>query len=70
MAITAMNRKRVRTAMKVLDELLPAMDDGSELIDRKTARDFSEFAADLHKAAVEIYESYDYYENEIEEERT
>lgn len=70
MAKTAMNRKRVRTAMKILDELLPAMDDGSELIDRKTARDFSEFAADLHKAAVEIYESYDYYENEIEEERT
>lgn len=69
MAVTAMNRKRVRTAMKILDELLPAMDDGSELIDRKTARDFSEFAADLHKAAVEIYESYDYYENEIEEER-
>lgn len=70
MAVTAMNRKRARTAMKILDELLPAMDDGSELIDRKTARDFSEFAADLHKAAVEIYESYDYYENEIEEERT
>ncbi len=69
MAVTAMNRKRARTAMKILDELLPAMDDGSELIDRKTARDFSEFAADLHKAAVEIYESYDYYENEIEEER-
>lgn len=69
MAVTAMNRKRARTAMKILDELLPAMDDGSELIDRKTARDFSEFAADLHKAALEIYESYDYYENEIEEER-
>ena len=69
MAVTAMNRKRVRTAMDVLNELLPAMDDGSELINRKRARDFSEFAADLHKAALEIYESYDYYENEIEEER-
>ena len=69
MAVTSMNRKKARTAMKILNELLPAMEDETDLIDRKIARDFSEFAADLHKAALEIYESYDYYENEIEEER-